>query len=231
MINICHSLITSYPPNPILYPNFYKCKELTFILNPGDMIFIPKGWFHWVFSYPDNSENIAISYAILEDNNHINGDFKNLKPFITKLSIDEQPLKDYSFDSFVKLYPMDKLEVFKSKKDIIIPVHKKKSSCIKDVLTFKEMKSQNRQFNLYVGQNDTLKCPSIPNIISNNFPNSTMKYFYWISLFKKTANYIDSGLHYDNYHSLLTQVKGKKLVKLYAPHNIHNLYCSNFMQI
>ena len=230
MINNCHSVINSYPPNPILYPNFYKCKELTFVLNPGDMLFIPKGWFHWVFSYPDTRENIAVSYAILDDNNDIRGEFKNQTPFIHTL--DNIPLENYTFNTLQQKYQSSKFTVLKSKQNSIIPVIKTKhSQCKKDYLTLTEIKSQQDIYNLYIGQDSTFEFPTIPNIILQNFPNSTIKYFYWLSLFNKTTKYIESGLHYDNYHGLLAQIKGTKIVKLYSPKYLNNLYCKDFTQI
>jgi hypothetical protein len=87
---ITHSLIPQYPPDPKTFPRFYNCKEQIFTLHPGDMLFIPPMWSHWVFSYPihdsnhDYHYNMALNY--FTRSNYILGRYNQNKPFITKLN-------------------------------------------------------------------------------------------------------------------------------------------------
>jgi hypothetical protein len=51
-----YSSITSRYPDRKIFPDFYKTKRQEFILRPGEMIFIPAGMFHFVFSEDPDPE-------------------------------------------------------------------------------------------------------------------------------------------------------------------------------
>lgn len=51
-----YSQIKDRYPDPKVFPNFYKAKRMEFILRPGEMIFIPTGMFHFVFSEDPDPE-------------------------------------------------------------------------------------------------------------------------------------------------------------------------------
>ena len=60
-----YSRITDEEPDPITFPNYYKANRTEYILNPGDMLFIPSGWFHFVFSKdpdPVSGLNVALNF-------------------------------------------------------------------------------------------------------------------------------------------------------------------------
>ena len=50
-----YSSITTSNPDPIQYPNYYQAIRHEVVLNEGDMLYIPFGWFHHVFSEDVNS--------------------------------------------------------------------------------------------------------------------------------------------------------------------------------
>lgn len=58
------SKIPSEFPDKTLYPLYYQANKIEVTLNEGDMLFIPYGWFHFVFSEKVNAKtkmNVAIS--------------------------------------------------------------------------------------------------------------------------------------------------------------------------
>jgi hypothetical protein len=223
-----HSAIPSYPPNIIKYPNFYNCKEYTFILRPGDMLYIPSKWFHWVFSYPDEQQNIAISYAVSELNGNIYNEFYFKKPYIFHLNKEEHPFFNYTFNTFKNMYPTHKINTIISNKNILIPVKKQtvKNKISSHQFTFKEMEQlfHKNTHNIYMGQNNLLHPQKPPECILRGFPNSKLICNQWLALFKTNTEYIDSGLHYDLTHGILVQIKGTKLVRLFHPQHYNNLY-------
>jgi hypothetical protein len=58
------NIVEEYPDKKI-FPRFYKARKLEYILEPGDMLWIPPGWYHWIFSEdpdPETGLNIAVNY-------------------------------------------------------------------------------------------------------------------------------------------------------------------------
>lgn len=218
-----HSLIPTYPPNIIKYPDFYKYdKEYIVILHPGEALYIPPKWFHWVFSYPDKDKtNIAISYFIHGENIHTQNE-----PVKYSLKKDNFDYFDYSLDKLEKIYPNKKHSILKSKNNIITPVHKPtlKPVVIRDNLTFNEIKKQSKQYNIYMTQNHFLKFHKLPNCIKDKFPKSHYHCFHWLAAFKPNTEFIDSGLHYDISAGFLISVKGIKMIRLYHPDNNEFFY-------
>ena len=45
------SRVTEPRPNTIKYRQFYQARPYKVILKPGDFLFIPRGWWHWIRSY------------------------------------------------------------------------------------------------------------------------------------------------------------------------------------
>lgn len=223
-----HSAIPTYPPNVINYPNFYNCKEYTFILHPGDMLYIPAGWFHWVFSYPDEQQNIAISYAVSELNGPIYNEFQFKKPYLFNLNKYEHSFFNYTFNTFKNMYPTHKINTIISKNNTLVPVKKQslKHKLTKCQLTFNEMYDlfTKNTHNIYMGQNESLNPQKPPECLLRGFPNSKFTCNQWLALFKKDTEYIDSGLHYDITHGILVQIKGTKLIRLFRPQDANKLY-------
>jgi hypothetical protein len=228
-LHTSHSSIPSYPPNVLEYPNFYNSKEYVYILKPGDMLYIPPKWFHWVFSYPDEQQNIAMSYTMVKYNNIYN-EFQFNKPFKFHLDKNEHPFFNYNLDSFKNMYPTNKITTLISNKNTLIPV--KKSSLDKShqlqklPLTFSEMEDLHKTntYNLYMGQNYKLDSQKPPDCILNSFPDSVIRCSHWLALLNKDTEYIESGLHYDLDPNTLIQIKGTKLVRLFRPQEYNNLY-------
>lgn len=223
-----HSLIPSYPPNITKYPLFYDCKEYIVVLHPGEALYIPPRWFHWVFSYPESEEerkNIAISYHIssIDESKQEN---TNRKPMKYKLDKNNYVYFNYTFNNLKKTYSDKKFTVLKSKENIIIPIEKPtlKNNIYQELLTLDDIENQHNDYNIYIGQNNTFKTYVLPDCIKKDFIGSKFRCFHWIASFKHDTEYIDSGLHYDKTHGLLISIKGIKIVRLYHPNDYENLY-------
>ena len=46
-------------PDAKLFPLYYQAKKIGCTLNPGDILYLPKGWWHWIFS---EDETIAVNF-------------------------------------------------------------------------------------------------------------------------------------------------------------------------
>jgi|APCry1669189534_1035231.scaffolds.fasta_scaffold00539_13 hypothetical protein len=60
-----YSNIVDEFPDRRLFPKFYKAKRFEYILEPGDMLYLPAGWYHWAFSEepdPVTGLNVAVNY-------------------------------------------------------------------------------------------------------------------------------------------------------------------------
>jgi hypothetical protein len=231
-----HSSIPTYPPNIINYPDFYKCKEHTFILKPGNMLYIPANWFHWVFSYPDEQQNIAVSYSVSDFNGIIFNEFQFQKPYKFQLNKNEHHFFNYTFNTFKNMYPNHKINVLISNKNILVPVKKptlNTHTLINTTLTFDQIEHlfQKNTHNIYMGQNNSLHQYKPPDCFIRGFPHSNYTCNQWLALFKNNTEYIDSGLHYDITHGILVQIKGEKLVRLFKPHNVNDLYLQPMYKI
>ena len=200
-----------------------------YVLKPGDMLYIPPKWFHWVFSYPDELQNIAISYTIFDYVGDIYNEFSFKKPF-KYLNTIKHSFFNYTFNSFKQMNPIKKTDTLISNKNILVPVKKSsldKSHKLQNIsLTLSEMENLHKtnQYNLYMGQCDIGPWEEPPYCITNSFNNPKIICNYWLALFNTDTEYIESGLHYDITHGMLIQIKGTKLVRLYPPQEYNNLY-------
>ena len=243
---LSHSAIPSYPPDVFKYPNFYKCKEYVYILNPGDMLYIPPKWFHWVFSYNiENDINVAFSFMILNEDicsKTNNPDILKNKPFTYHYDND---LENYtnSLEYIFKL--KDDVEIIKSKNVNLYPENKIKTDNItKEVLKLSDLnKILSDQYNFVVGQESLSyifnKTPSLkpPEYLQYllNINTESLKYkpWLWISYSKECKKNnkipINTGLHYDDLSNFIFQIKGIKVVRLYSPLCHSKLYVKPFV--
>jgi hypothetical protein len=51
-----YSKIETINPDPSIFPDYYKSKRFEIILKPGEMVFIPAGMFHFIFSEDSDPE-------------------------------------------------------------------------------------------------------------------------------------------------------------------------------
>jgi hypothetical protein len=60
-----YSMIDEKFPNYYRFPDYYKCKRFEILLRPGEKIFIPASWWHFVHSEdpdPETGLNVAVNF-------------------------------------------------------------------------------------------------------------------------------------------------------------------------
>ena len=60
------SIENHHAPDPEQYPLFAQAEKLTFVVNPGDTLFIPNGWWHTARSL---EVTISVAFDLLNDSN------------------------------------------------------------------------------------------------------------------------------------------------------------------
>lgn len=224
-----HSAIPIYPPNPVDYPKFYNVKEKLYILYPGDSLYIPPFFPHWVHSYPDKNseynENIAFSFPVKYNSNLFN-EFSRKLPFVFNLSNKDNEFLNYDVNTILEKLE-SKTRIFISDYNTITPV--KKSTLTHNQKKFNlNKKSLQKLINskldkyMYISQVE-LDIALVPDYYKMSFPNINIKSYLWMSFCKKN-NYIDSGLHWDIFHNILVQVKGIKIVRVFSQNDSDSLY-------
>jgi hypothetical protein len=69
-----YSKITDRNPDPNVFPDFYKARRVEFVLKPGNMVYIPSGMFHFVFSEdPDPETGLCAAINFWYQNSHGEG--------------------------------------------------------------------------------------------------------------------------------------------------------------
>lgn len=103
-----YSQITDRDPDPKIFPNFYKAKRMEFVLKPGEMIYIPTGMFHFVFSEdPDPETGLCAAINFWYEHSHGQGNDEG--------NTNEKPMFGWHD---LHLQFNDMLTVIKSKKTI-----------------------------------------------------------------------------------------------------------------
>ena len=179
--------------------NYWLCPKYIFthpqkyILEKGDALYIPKNWWHWVFSY-DNT--FGVNY------------WWNDKVFF------DNPKK---FINFIK--PIDLLDKNINKKVHTMVLGSENnqkfiSSNLENYIKSNETDTYLITLNAFVNntdfKNNMNNILQHPEFITNN--NLNKNYNFWYCIKEK-----DTGLHQDDNFGLLCVLSGKKIVYLYPP--------------
>lgn len=188
--NFAHfSNITNY--NYYQYPALLLTSPIKLVLHAGEYLWIPKKWWHWVYS----TKSVAINFWSTSI-------FDATKPFTGKNTIDNS-----QFLKQLELYTGN-IDVWDSIQDITYKTH------------ISNIQNQNNKYIISAyGQYDVTKPNTqlynflqkfivIPSLFNNKDVESNI----WISPGKQ-----DTGLHYDDNHGLLCVLQGTKTITLYPP--------------
>jgi len=205
-----HSMITTYPIDYKTYPLALKAKFYKIELNENEFLFIPNGWFHWVYTEP---YTISLSYGIFKINENSDHIFQN------KLKLNK-PYKGkgynigINYQSFINKFNNNKFTCIVSETSITIPVIKNendKTFKTTDLLSNIISKYSNKY--LYIGMNSLMDVEfdefnDINNFIDtgNSIIKTETEPYLWLTFDKS----VDSGLHYDDTPSILYVLNGKK---------------------
>jgi hypothetical protein len=211
-INALYSYDNPPKVNLLKYPLYYFTKPIVFELFPGDCLYIPYGWWHWIFS---KGENMALNQWFPKSKKIKPRPFKfkniNFKDDLWETEIVTEKIKGNGFGggsdypnicSFIKIdrvYPEEQhtLNMFTNLKEVI-----ETGSLYKKYIAF-------------------LLEDNLPPEYKNQLIdlNNIEKYNFWYY-----SNGANSGLHYDNYENYLCQMKGSKKVYLFPPIYTRFLY-------
>ncbi len=231
-----------------LYEDYGKCKKTTVVIEPGDMLFIPAGWFHYVISEEDKETklNMAISYFTNYDGcidcdldknqnfkdleeisikNLVYSDYKKVsQPFVIRDYFEHNKrfsLLDMTKDDIKKMYP-EKVIVTQSKRPLFVSNYISKyfpDCCEEKEMKFDEFLSSNNK-SYYLIQNEK-KINEIPYFLEKE---KYVNFSTWINF-----GDVYSSLHYDGHNNILMQIFGKKKVILIPPSEYKYLHLINNM--
>ena len=206
-----YSQIIDKFPDSKIYPLYYKAKRFEFILRPGEMLHIPAGWFHHVFSEdPDPETGLCVSLSfsdkIVKENN------ENFPKFKWHSINSKEVLED--------IKTMGKMPTYKSKyrffpsdyRMFLFPDIKRLFLSLDDFLNI-------RNDELYIEQAEN-------KVLDKWFPfemkNEIMSSTCWINW-----GNCHTMPHYDCNDNWLCQILGKKRVLLFPQNEKDNLYTYN----
>jgi quercetin dioxygenase-like cupin family protein len=201
-------------PDPSQFPLYYKARKHVFEIGPGQALFIPAGWFHFVYSTDvTDGLNFAINFWYDSIHNWQRGEKSKLLPRTIKHDINVEPTDILKEDAEIKcvrstlngLFPPDRLS------------HIYKGHVTFPYMTFKEfIDTKNPRYYLSQAHFDNTKVKDIP------YPTT----LYMKSLWLNFGN-IRTLCHFDEHDNFLCQVKGKKRVILFPHEDRHLLYMYN----
>jgi hypothetical protein len=237
-----HSLVDKYPPNSKQFPEFYKAKFFKINLKPGMSLFIPAGWWHWVFS---KNNCIALSHTV---NYYTEEDIKKkqVKNYEGKTvnycnNDSKIDFNKYSEESIPLIYSdlngekittnflernLTKVNLLAAKTSTIVGVnkpHNTTTTIVNGTYNYFNMLNDSSYY-CYIGMSPLNK-KDYETYINKNWENFANKkncennIYLWYS--KKS---IDTGLHYDITDNLLSLHSGIKKILLFPPSETKYLY-------
>ena len=219
----------SHNPDPEEFPLYYKARKLEYILNPGDRLFIPAGWYHFFCSETVDEElgiNLAVNFWYFSQNWnsdkwHPTDDNHYETEMTPKIERHDIPVEDV-------------LDILRNKKHLrclrsktlVFPPYQKKMQYPKGYMNWEYMsldellETKNPQY--YMLQNET--CTSeLSKFNTFNYPTDLQTTAIWLNFGQKAV----SLMHYDNNDNLYCQMKGTRRVVLAHPSERDNLYAFN----
>jgi len=237
-----HSLIDKFPVINNKFPEFKNALIHKVELKCGNSLFIPAGWWHWVFS-EDNC--IAFSHIVHNfDENAVKKkqtqNYKDIKiKYYNSKNIDyikhsnesipliyNDPSINIITESFLE-ENLDKINLMISKTNTIVNVNKENNTTnniINGNYKYFNILNNSSDYFSYIGMSQLNK-DKFKQFINNewskfaNTKNNKNDIYLWHS--KKI---IDTGLHYDITDNLLTIHSGKKTILLFPPSETKYLY-------
>jgi hypothetical protein len=238
-MNKYSEIITEFPDKE-KYNLYYTAKKYEVLLKEGDILFIPQGWFHYVFSEgvnensklnvainfwydnvkkeitvnenntENNTEDIQIKHSIINNDTFMYHSSHSL-PFLSRHSI--QPTFDDIKNIFSKpmLFEESKIKCFISPR-IKDLYEKYMCKVFGNFQDFYENKSS------YILEERDPRLRGIADAFNINTP--LLSSHWWIN----HGNNVHSMLHCDNANNIFCQLMGSKRVILFPPSESDKLY-------
>lgn len=207
-----YSIITSETPDKEQFPLYYTASRREYILEPGERLFIPAGWFHQVFSEGEEV-NFAVNFWY---------DTRKFYKF-NDVSLPHKQPHDLKLD-LLDLFKdsTEELLVTKSKKKFFPPInlnYRFRDIISQELISFKDFyESKNHRFYLLQHlEMEKLKKYAFPHIVDVAMCN------VWVNFGRGSYSLI----HFDLMDNWLCQMSGRKRVVLYPRSEASKLYLMN----
>lgn len=211
----CHkySGITEEFPDKEKYPLYYEASRQEFTIHAGQKLFIPAGWFHFVFSEDVEEEtglNFAMNFWYYPLNNWSHGKPSNLLPHVEPHNIPNIDPKDVFGDRPVRSTWSDLDGIFPADRVF----HFFKGKVRNDYMTYDEFyRAKNPKMYIVQDENKKIRDYAPP------YPTPIYLSSSWV-------NYGNcrSLIHCDEHDNWLCQIKGSKRVILFPHEDKDKLY-------
>lgn len=208
-----YSEITEEFPDKEKYPLYYETSRQEFTIHAGQRLFIPAGWFHFVFSEDVEEEsglNFAMNFWYYPLNNWTHGKPSNLLPRVETHGIPNLHPKDVLGDRPVRSTWSDLDGIFPADRVF----HFFKGKVRNDYMTFDEFyKAKNPKMYIVQDENKSLSKYAPP------YPTPIYLSSSWVNYGK-----CRSLIHCDEHDNWLCQIKGSKRVILFPHEDKDKLY-------
>lgn len=210
-------------PDKNEFPLYYEVPRHEFTIQPGEMLFIPAGWFHFVFSEepdPETQLNFAINYWYFPVNGWDVGQKSQLLPRVEKHPLPSMnPREILEFSQCRCTWSNIKNgKVFPSSR---VFSRFGKNQIRDEYMTFDEFyETKNPKY--YIVQQQSKHIEDKINMYAPKYENAIYMSSLWINFGK-----CYSLLHYDEHDNWLCQIQGKKRVVLFPHEYRDKLYMYN----
>jgi hypothetical protein len=199
-------------PDKTQFPLYYETKKQEIILNPGEVLFIPVGWWHFVFSEdtdPSTNINFAVNFWYHPPIDWVDGtQYKNCVPYVKRHT--------FKFDDVIP-QQNSVVRVLKMNVDLAIPQDMLYNYTEKQTfqqMTFEEFLKL-KDPNSYILQE---RCEKIERY-APRMKTSLACANIWINF-----GNIKTLPHYDLYDNCLCQIQGRKRILLFPPEEREKMY-------
>jgi hypothetical protein len=230
-----HSVIKEYPINTEKFPLVKKVTFHEYILTENQYLFVPKLWYHWIFTDP---YTLSYHYWCNEKKPSIPDiDYTDLfydhvckkEPFTGE----GMYTNHFSIQDFMKENETHRVNVFYSTEDFAPVLKEGQSNDMKffRTKTIKDVTENKENVPMYCMYNKFSDMTIYKDEHINNIINSDINLSYLPTVWFTLNNSTDSGLHCDPGHSIIYVRSGKKRVLLANPKDRPYLYISSMPSI
>ena len=215
-MEIKYSEILEEFPDKDKYPLYYEASRHEFTIGPGEMLFIPAGWFHFVFSEDADKEtglNFAVNFWYSPLNNWTIGNKSSLLPVVEKHNLQTIHPRDIFGNKTLRCTHSELNGMFPSDRVF----HKFPNKLHFDFMTFDEFyQTKNPKYYIVQGTEFNL------DHLAPKYPTKLHMTSSWVNFGNSR-----SLIHYDEQDNWLCQIQGKKRVLLFPQEERHMLYMFN----
>lgn len=211
-----YSVIEEEFPDKEKFPLYYTASRHEFTIKAGEKLFIPAGWFHFVFSEDADEKtglNFAVNFWYQPMNNWNIGDNEYGVPYVRKHDLQVNP---------EELFGNEEINVVRSELNGLFPSDRNFSwfdrhKVFYEWMTYREFyESKNPKYYAIQTTNNTLTSLA-PKHETELFMASA-----WINF-----GHARSQIHFDEHDNWLYQIQGTKRVLLFPHNERHLLYMKN----